>query len=74
MEITIKFLEELEKKIREMKMALRRKESLNKIGDKMPIRVPFFNKEIEYTVTQADKDKIEQEATDKEQELKDKMK
>jgi len=72
--ITEKFLDELEGKIREYKGALRRKTHLDTIGDKMPVRVPFFNKQIEYTVTQEEKDAIEQEAINKEQELRDKIK
>ncbi len=74
MEITTKFLDELERKIREVKRALRRKEHIDKLPDKIQVDIPFFNKQIEYTVTQADKDKIEQEATNKEQELRDKIK
>ena len=72
--IKTKFLDELENLIIQMRRALRRKESLNKLGAKIRVNVPFVNKQIEYTITQADKDKIEQEATEKEQEFKDKIK
>ena len=50
------------------------KERIDKLPDKIQVDVPFFNKQIEYVVTQADKDKVEQEATDAETAMRDKLK
>ena len=74
MEINQKFLDELENLIRQMRRALRMKERIEKMSPTIQVDVPFFNKKIDYTVTQADKDKVNQEATDTEQALKDKIK
>lgn len=73
MEITKQFLDELEREIRGMRRALGRKERINKLT-KISIDIPLVNKKIEYTITQEDKNKIEKEATDKEKDLKDKLK
>jgi len=72
--ITEQYLEELERKIKILTRALKRKNRFDKIGDKIPVDVPFVNKKIDYTVTEQDRQKIEQEATDKEKEFKDKLK
>jgi len=72
--ITTKFLDELEKKIRQVRRAIARKERIDKLPEKIQVDVPFFNKQMEYTVIQGDKDLINQEATNKEQELRDKIK
>ncbi len=73
MEINKKFLDELEQKIKGFRKALRRKEQIDNLPNKIQIDVPFFNKQIDYTITQEDKDKIEQDAIDKRNALKTKI-
>lgn len=72
--INEKLLDELEKKIKEYRMALRRKLSLAATGDKIQMQVPFFNKQVEYVITQEDRDLVENGLNNKEKELKDKLK
>ena len=72
--ITEQYLEELERKIKILTRALKRKNRFDKIGDKISVDVPFVNKKMEYSVTEEDRQKIEQEATDAETSLKDKLK
>lgn len=75
MEITLKFLEELEKKIKQLKRSIRRKEILAEVGNILKLDVPSpINKQIDYTITQIDRQVIEQDVTTKEQELRDKIK
>ena len=71
MEITEQYLDEVEKKIKELKRALRKKSGLN---GKITVDIPFVNKQLDYTITQADRDAINQEISEKETALKDKFK
>lgn len=66
-----KFLDELEQKIQDLRRVLRRKAGMD---TKIAIQVPFVNKQIEYIITEVDRQAIEQEIANKEKVLTDKFK